>query len=292
MTSYTQKVIISTYNDKKIAVEKMMDYQLIAADYDGTLLPFGKKDVSVATVSAILKSKEKSIKFVLSTGRPLKACKDFLGAINGNADAKIIQNGAEIYVGNEKIFEAKLTKEVADTVLMEGRKRKVTVVCWLNDSLYAEESDEKLNDYKKISGVEPVVVDDLSKINCEIPTKYLWYTNEFLAPVYAKEMQSLLKKKANVHTTRPPFVEFVSPLASKSIALKLVCEELGVPLKKTIAFGDGENDIGLLKCAGLSVAMGNACNKLKSIASCICPSCDEDGFAKYVERILDNEHNF
>lgn len=260
----------------------MFDYRLIAADFDGTLLPFGKKSVSDLTVSAIKKAKGKGIKFVLSTGRPLLACKDFLEKIDGEKDAKIIQNGAEVYIGNEKIFEAKLSKKIADFVLEEGRKRKVTVVCWLNDKLYAEKNDEKLGEYKKISGIEPIIIDDLSKINFEKPTKYLWYADEKVAAVYAEEMRALIGSEANAHTTRPPFVEFVSKKASKAIALKFVCDYLAVPTEKVIAFGDGENDAELLKAAGRSVAMGNAGEKLKKIADDVCLPCADDGFAKYL----------
>lgn len=264
----------------------MLNYRLIAADYDGTLLPFGEKTVSDLTVSAIKKAKEKGVKFVLSTGRPLLACADFFNKI-GDDDAKIIQNGAEVYFGNEKIFEAKLNKTVADFVLSEGRKRNVTVVCWLNDRLYTEKDDEKLDEYKKISGIEPIIIDDLSKINDKKPTKYLWYADEIVAPAYAEEMRKLLKGEANAHTSRPPFVEFVAEKASKANALKIVCEYLSVPIESVIAFGDGENDAQLLKAAGYSVAMGNACDSLKMIAKEVCLPCAMSGFAKYVLDLLE-----
>ena len=64
---------------------------------------------------------------------------------------------------------------------------------------------------------------------------------------------------------------------SKSIAMKKVCEYFGIPLKNSIAFGDGFNDIELFKLCGVSIAMETAPNELKQIATFLTKSVTDNG---------------
>ena len=55
-----------------------------------------------------------------------------------------------------------------------------------------------------------------------------------------------------------------------------------IPLNQMIAFGNGENDIDMLKTAGIGVAMGNSFESVKSAADDICDDCENNGIAKYL----------
>ena len=65
-----------------------------------------------------------------------------------------------------------------------------------------------------------------------------------------------------------------------------VAEILGIPREETIAIGDGENDISMLRWAGLGIAMANAPENVKAAADVIAPACDEDGAAWAMEKYL------
>lgn len=264
----------------------MTDYKLIAADYDGTLLPFGKKIPSKRTIDAIIKAKSEGVKFVLSTGRPKKACEQFLALINAEDDAVITQNGAEIYFGEKKVFSETLSEALANEILHAAREKGVTVVCWKSDVLYAERNDAGVEEYKRISGIEPVVVESLEEVNVGGVTKYLWLASEDVAPRYAAEMRGLLGERANAHTSRPQFVEFVPKSVTKANALKFVAERFGIDLKKTLAFGDGENDLEMLLAAGTSVSVENAPLRVKEKVDFVAEACESDGVAKFIEEHL------
>ena len=57
-------------------------------------------------------------------------------------------------------------------------------------------------------------------------------------------------------------------------------EKLGVSKEETMAFGDGGNDIGMLRHAGIGIAMGNAKDDVKASADYVTTSVDEDGIFK------------
>ena len=78
-------------------------------------------------------------------------------------------------------------------------------------------------------------------------------------------------------------VEINQSKANKGEALLALGEHLGLMREQIMAFGDGLNDLSMLKEAGIGVAMANACQEAKELADWIAPSCDEDGVARGIE---------
>ena len=84
----------------------------------------------------------------------------------------------------------------------------------------------------------------------------------------------------------PMNTEVMRAGANKGSALCWLCEHLGVDTADTMAFGDGDNDIEMLRAAGDGVAMGNAIPEVLACADHVTLSCDEAGVAAYLEPIL------
>ena len=66
--------------------------------------------------------------------------------------------------------------------------------------------------------------------------------------------------------------------------MKNLAAYLGISLSRTLAFGDGLNDLSMLRTAGVGVAMGNAYAELKDAADFVTLSCDECGVGAGIER--------
>ena len=78
-------------------------------------------------------------------------------------------------------------------------------------------------------------------------------------------------------------IELNDPPANKGDALRALAAALDIPMERTMAVGDGLNDMTMLRAAGIRVAMGNAQPELKAIATYVTDDCDHDGAAKAVE---------
>ena len=61
---------------------------------------------------------------------------------------------------------------------------------------------------------------------------------------------------------------------------------MGVTMEETIAFGDGTNDLTMLRAAGLGVAMGNAAPEVKAAAGMVTDDNEHSGVAKVIREIL------
>ena len=72
----------------------------------------------------------------------------------------------------------------------------------------------------------------------------------------------------------------------KGDAILQVAERLGVPPENTYAFGDGKNDIEMLSTVGCGIAMGNACNEVKSCANKVTDTVNNDGVAVGIENYI------
>ena len=69
----------------------------------------------------------------------------------------------------------------------------------------------------------------------------------------------------------------------KSIAARKVMEYYGFTMEESMAFGDGGNDVSLVRDVKLGVAMGNACQELKDVADYVTTGVDEDGISRALE---------
>ena len=80
----------------------------------------------------------------------------------------------------------------------------------------------------------------------------------------------------------PNNVEINHADATKAAALLALCRALGIDPAETMAFGDGLNDIPMLRAAGIGVAMANATDTVKAAADLIAPDCDHCGIAEVI----------
>lgn len=72
-------------------------------------------------------------------------------------------------------------------------------------------------------------------------------------------------------------VEMVPKGFHKGTGIAKVCELLGMDIADTFAFGDSVNDLGMMKAAGVGVAMGNGTDAVKEAADYVTSSLTEDG---------------
>ena len=82
------------------------------------------------------------------------------------------------------------------------------------------------------------------------------------------------------------FLEFQAATASKWRAVSTLARRRGIPPGQIVAIGDDENDISMLRGAGLGVAMANADEPVRRAADLVTASNDDDGVARVIERIL------
>lgn len=80
--------------------------------------------------------------------------------------------------------------------------------------------------------------------------------------------------------------EIAAAGVSKSAGLEIICQRYGIDASEVLVFGDGLNDIDMLRWAGQAVAMSNAAAEVRAAADVVAPNHHDDGVAAVVERML------
>ena len=259
-------------------------YKLLAVDLDGTLLN-DDSEITERTRRAVLAAMEQGVMFVPSTGRPLCGVGHISAMFPGDYPFLLL-NGALAVTGETKrvLFSQPLEPACAKEIFDLGVSRDIPVAVWAEGKLYASEDSALTQDYRAITGVDMPIISDLNGIgNIE---KLLWISTPEEAAQYQTEMHSHFGERVNAHTSRPYLLEFVSPKASKALALQAIGEAYGIRAEEMIAVGDGYNDVSMLEYAGLGIAMDNAPEDIKALCQYTTLSNNEDGLAALIERFI------
>lgn len=263
-----------------------MKYRLVAADMDGTLLNTAGH-ITEATADAIRRAQCAGAIFTVSTGRPPQGIRKYRNEVELNGPV-IAYNGAMILRGDteEVLYEQGLTGEDAAHVLRLGRKFGTTMCIWAGNQLYGSPLNERVHEYKKLSGVEPLEAPSDEALTDIGVTKILWYDEPERIAELQKELGSEVFEELQYCTSKPCFLEFFSSKASKAAAMQRLGMIYDIPREEMIAIGDGENDLSMLRYAGLGVAMDNAPASVKSQVQYITKSNDEDGVGEVLDRFI------
>ena len=102
------------------------------------------------------------------------------------------------------------------------------------------------------------------------------------------DVSDALGDRASAKRSQPYYLDITNPSANKGAVVDELTKLLHIPAAEVMTIGDMPNDVLMLKRSGFSVAMGNASDEVKAQASAVTDSCNDEGFAKAVERYLLN----
>lgn len=232
-------------------------YELIISDVDGTLVEWNKS-LTEKTIEAVEIIKRKGIKFSLATGRSLKATQKFMDALR-ISEPMILFNGARIYdpALREYPFRKIIDKEVVKKVLEEIEKRKLGSVLLTGERIMSASPTEYVRDFEIHDGITLEIVDH-SEIDEYLElTKIMIIDSEEKIDELTYEL-SYLSEGCTLSRTAGTYLEIIPRNIDKGIALEELSRITRIPLEKIIALGDNQNDINMLKKAGLGIAVSPA----------------------------------
>lgn len=162
------------------------------------------------------------------------------------------------------------------------------VNCYVNDELYVTEVTPEAERYAGFQSLPLHAVGDLVTWLAEPPTKLVAIDEPEILDGLEARMKECFAGRLYISKSLPFFLEFASPDVTKASGLAFVAEQFGFTAERTVAFGDGENDVELLEWAGFGVAVANAHPRVLAAADWICPSAEVEGVAQVIEAVLDS----
>mgnify|MGYP002622577143 CR=1 FL=1 len=270
-----------------------MQYKLLALDMDGTTLNSEKK-ITPKTANAISELGNCNIAVVLSTGRGLAELADYKTELKFMHYGILVSGGMVYDFFNSKpVITHPLDTEII-LQLIDGAVAENAMIQLLTETASVTREEDILNMetfgmgiYQDMYYRNCVRCDDFKKFIRENPGKILKLN------IYHRSTESRGKnfkrfEKFNlaIDYAEKTALEITPKNISKASGLKELCNFLKINLSETVAVGDAENDIEILKTAGLGVAMGNASEKIKNLADFVTDDNDHDGIVKVIEKFF------
>ena len=160
--------------------------------------------------------------------------------------------------------------------------------CYVDDELYVAEITPEARRYADFQDLELHPVGDLLEWLDRPPTKLVVIGDPDALDGLKQEVLEQFSGRLYIAKSLPYFLEFASPDVTKAAGIAFLADQIGFTRERTLAFGDGENDIELVDWAGYGVAVANAHDRVKEVADFVCPSVDEEGVAQVLEAYLDS----
>lgn len=274
-----------------------MNRKLIFLDIDGTLInAFSKPTALVA--EAIRRARANGHKVFLCTGRNMPLIPDEI--LDIGFDGIIASAGSHVEVEGKVLYDHLLPEETIQECLSVFHEHGIYCRLETQEGIYTDPQMEALLKTAKPDKSNSELIRMQKELETGLPiSPYEKYPRKgaYKMCFTGTNLESIENTKKvlgdRFQYVIHPFAsnanclngEIIPKEVGKGKGMELVCQYYQAGLQDTVAFGDSMNDYDMIVTAGVSVAMGNACEELKCLADVVCESVQDDGIYHEFQRM-------
>lgn len=283
--------------------------QIIASDMDGTLLN-DKMVISKRNAAAVKEAQKQGIHFIVSTGRAYDEVKPLITEAGFNCPM-ITLNGAFVLDENGKeISAAPIPDSIAKKIMLTLKKNGLYFEVITAKGVCSDNKAKRIENFAELlASISPDTPYKLAVTlaSARMELMNINYVDNYMdlvddpktvigkIVVFSPEGQKVLgpikdelSKNDNLVITSsgPGNIEINHVNAQKGVALQAYADSLNIPMDNVMAIGDNNNDVSMLKAAGISYAMGNGSDEVKMLTKYITAPNTEDGAGIAIEEVL------
>lgn len=257
---------------------------LVVSDIDGTLIT-SNHEVTPATKRVALELRLNGIHLCLASARPPRSIKPFAKELGVRAPLAAF-NGALIQLPDDQILAASV---VAPNITQ--RIKSIATHLGLDVWLY-DQKDWWVSMRTPFVDREAQTAGFLPRTEgypAQLKRENVKLTVAGTSDVILKAMERIRGEMGSIVTvsrSKPRFLDVTAFGWDKAAVVQRLANLTGLTPKHIAAIGDGPNDVGMFKQAGLSIAMGQAVDQIKNQSSYVTTSNDEDGWARGIEKYI------
>jgi len=265
-----------------------MNYELVVFDLDDTLLN-KKHQLSKKTINNIKKLKKQEKNITIATGRMFVSALPYAKELEVNLPL-ITYNGA--YVCNPTthkiIYHKTIDENLVQDIIKEAEINDLHLNLYYGDDFYIEERNKGVEMYEEIAGVQGIAIGKLSaNYNGEATKLLIIETDQEKKKHFLKYFKENYGHSLEITESKEYFIEIMAKDVSKKQALEKLAESLNIARENIVVFGNGFNDLAMIKWAGLGIAVANAPDIVKDSADQIAGHHNFEGVANSLEDIFE-----
>lgn len=252
-------------------------------DIDGTLVSIRTHRIPDSTIQAVRKAREMGVKVFIATGRPLP----FINNLEGfEYDGLMCTNGAYCIDGEgREIHSNAVCREDVQRLIEYQRHHPMPVTFAGKDMAFMVGTEGGMDSAREIHEMLDIQLPKMLPIETALDMDVMQII-AFFGPDDEPRIMTDVLCNCSAKRWHPLFTDCVAKGTNKATGMDAMLSHYGISLSETMAFGDGGNDIEMLRHAAIGVAMGNATDDVKAAADFVTSSVDEDGIALALQRFI------
>jgi Cof subfamily protein (haloacid dehalogenase superfamily) len=283
-----------------ISIDQLSSFEInvVLSDIDGTLAN-DDHTVTQQSVDSIRSIKESGLPFFIATARNRKSALKLVGPplievlAGGKAEewSGVFNQGLEVYGEKGVLIHSRhIEQDIVSMTVDFGQQHNIAVIASVDhDDFLCDELTDRVKNVVKFSIPMPTVfeggLNSLKEHNITVSKMLLFPDHGYLRAI-RPSIDALFEGKASVTSSTEGLIEILPLGASKGEGVKILLQHYDLSLDNAVAFGDNENDIGMLQSVRLGIAVDNAVPHLKEVANAITYSNNNHGVAEVLDMIV------
>jgi Cof subfamily protein (haloacid dehalogenase superfamily) len=264
---------------------------LVISDVDGTLLT-KDKTLTDGAMGAVRRLHDAGIGFTITSSRPTIGMGFLIaplaitlpvGAFNGSSIVDPQLNPIE-----QHLISAEAAQRSLDVLNQFG----VDIWLFTNEKWLTRHPDGEYVPHEKLAiRADPTIVDDFGpylSAACKIVGAS---SDAALLQACEAAMQQAVGAQATAVRSQSYYLDVTPPGCDKGTFVQAMARRQGISTDAVATIGDMQNDLAMFKVSGVSIAMGNATDDVKKLATHVTTSNEDEGFAGAIELILNSNAN-
>ncbi|HON42311.1 MAG TPA: HAD family hydrolase [Bacillota bacterium] len=260
--------------------------RLVAIDLDNTLL---RSDLSISSTNrnALKRAREAGVVIAIATGRMFQTASLILSDLGPDMPVAAY-NGALIRMrdSGETLCSMPIQPDDGERVVRFLWDFDVAFQAYFDDQLYVPRLTSASAYYSSRYGAAVHVLSDIDEFARRPSLKYLIIEDPGRIDSVRQALEGVIGPNLRTMRSQPGMLEIVDSRVSKGRALRHLASHFSIDIAHTMAIGDSENDIDMLREAAIGVAVSGADHDVKAVADYVVASNDNDGVAEALDMFV------
>jgi Cof subfamily protein (haloacid dehalogenase superfamily) len=257
--------------------------RLLLSDVDGTLITTDKV-LTTETVRAVEQLREHDVMFSITSARPPRGFSMFVDPLGLVAPLGAFNGGLMVRPDMSPISELPIDSSIVESVIEALRSSGVSIWVYQNTDWFVLDLDgPHVAHESEVVQFRPTQITSFDDLRSDV-VKIVGVSDDPAA--IARGLEALHEFDISATTSQTYYLDVTNPDANKGSVVEFLAKFLSIDVASIATIGDAGNDVAMFQRSGLSIAMGNAPDVIKSKALLVTASHDDNGFASAVSEFI------
>ena len=260
--------------------------RLLLSDVDGTLVPHDKV-LTERSLRAVEQLHDAGILFAVTSSRPPRGLAMFFEPLHLSTPVAAFNGGMIIDPDKRVLVQRLIDDEIVAAIVGHLDEQQVSVWVYRGQEWYVRyPNGSHIHHEAEVCQFQPLTVADFDSVSDGV-AKIVGASDDVAALTRARTaIEDTVGDRVSATNSQSYYLDVTNPQANKGAVVDYLSSKFDISIDEIATIGDAHNDVSMFQRSGLSIAMGNAEDDVKSSANHVTTSNEDEGFARAVEQFI------